>query len=788
MTLISFIFIFSFLSSNLAMPFFKTVDDELLPVNNDEMDGKMGQRGDFQMETTPIPISVSDNMKNIPTLASNFETAEFNEKKHEKFEQFENSENSANLGGVDLEAMKSAWEPEKSIQNGNPIFPTNSTVPESVVQTPPTENTRKGEENQLQENHDNSAQRPAPKMEILSASEPKINKEMPKTTELPTTSTTEMPQPSATVPSKEGAVLEQISNDIASVKDVLIPATVSTTISSNSLPESPTIFSVSQDESPTTTEATPPTPKEENQKKLPNFDDAELRFESNEIDSAEEDIPASSSPATQSTVETIEIHPPTTTFTATATTSWTPSSSPPPTTQTLPTESPQVLEPEFSQKFPGSKEMGPKNPSNPVGPTKIIPISENVKNIPTLASNFETGEFNEKKHEKFEQFENSENSANLGGVDLEAMKSAWEPEKSVKNENPIFPTNSTVPESVIQTPPTENTRKGEENQLQENHDNSAQRPAPKMEILSASEPKINKETPKTTELPTASTTEMPQPSATVPSKEGAVLEQISNDIASVKDVLIPATVSTTISSNSLPESPTIFSVSQDESPTTTEATSPTPKEENQQKLPNFDDAELRFESNEIDSAEEDIPVSSSPATQSTVETIEIHPPTTTLTATATSSLTPSSSPPPTTQTLTTESPQVLEPEFSQKFPGSKEKGPKNPSNPVGPTKIIPSEELPTTKPKPTIPFDFSETKTTTAYDDDRAFWLRVIDGIRCSMRDCSGVLVPTPSFNERLTEFTSPRYTRGHEAAMNYPPCPCVKFVIKNQEKPQKID
>lgn len=89
------------------MPFFKTVDDEILPINNDDTDVKMDQQIDFQMEPTSIPISISENVKNIPTLPSNLKSEEFEEKmeKHAenfKSNQFKNSENpaddSANLG------------------------------------------------------------------------------------------------------------------------------------------------------------------------------------------------------------------------------------------------------------------------------------------------------------------------------------------------------------------------------------------------------------------------------------------------------------------------------------------------------------------------------------------------------------------------------------------------------------------------------------------------------------------------------------------------------------------
>uniref|UniRef100_A0AC34FCF1 Uncharacterized protein n=1 Tax=Panagrolaimus sp. ES5 TaxID=591445 RepID=A0AC34FCF1_9BILA len=94
----------------------------------------------------------------------------------------------------------------------------------------------------------------------------------------------------------------------------------------------------------------------------------------------------------------------------------------------------------------------------------------------------------------------------------------------------------------------------------------------------------------------------------------------------------------------------------------------------------------------------------------------------------------------------------------------------------------------TTTPSPTDPPTTTTTSTSTPstpsttqemhYDDTDdngiPFWLKVIDGIRCSMRDCSGVLIPTrsPYEQKELKNLTMTRFIREH----GLPPCPCLEL------------
>ena len=85
-----------------------------------------------------------------------------------------------------------------------------------------------------------------------------------------------------------------------------------------------------------------------------------------------------------------------------------------------------------------------------------------------------------------------------------------------------------------------------------------------------------------------------------------------------------------------------------------------------------------------------------------------------------------------------------------------------------PTNILPIAT--TSKPIKSIPatpvFELSHMD-----DYESTFWQRVIGGIRCSMKDCAGVLLPTISYDRReIQNLTLTRFVREH----GLPPCPCI--------------
>uniref|UniRef100_A0A7E4VC40 Clip domain-containing protein n=1 Tax=Panagrellus redivivus TaxID=6233 RepID=A0A7E4VC40_PANRE len=54
-------------------------------------------------------------------------------------------------------------------------------------------------------------------------------------------------------------------------------------------------------------------------------------------------------------------------------------------------------------------------------------------------------------------------------------------------------------------------------------------------------------------------------------------------------------------------------------------------------------------------------------------------------------------------------------------------------------------------------------------------WIKIINGMRCSMRDCHGVLIPTEAYpTEELPTIPMTRFIRG-ESDNVIPPCPCSR-------------
>uniref|UniRef100_A0AC35GF36 Zonadhesin n=1 Tax=Panagrolaimus sp. PS1159 TaxID=55785 RepID=A0AC35GF36_9BILA len=87
-----------------------------------------------------------------------------------------------------------------------------------------------------------------------------------------------------------------------------------------------------------------------------------------------------------------------------------------------------------------------------------------------------------------------------------------------------------------------------------------------------------------------------------------------------------------------------------------------------------------------------------------------------------------------------------------------------------PTTIAPTTtQSPSSPPSTTQEMHYDDTD-----DNGIPFWLKVIDGIRCSMRDCSGVLIPTrsPYEQKELKNLTMTRFIREH----GLPPCPCLEL------------
>jgi hypothetical protein len=109
------------------------------------------------------------------------------------------------------------------------------------------------------------------------------------------------------------------------------------------------------------------------------------------------------------------------------------------------------------------------------------------------------------------------------------------------------------------------------------------------------------------------------------------------------------------------------------------------------------------------------------------------------------------------------------------------------STSLPPTKP-PTTVAPTTTQSPSPPSTTQEMHYDDTDDNGIPFWLKVIDGIRCSMRDCSGVLIPTrsPYEQKELKNLTMTRFIREH----GLPPCPCLelKELQKVLSSPNKVN
>ncbi|KAH7726353.1 CRE-PRX-5 protein [Aphelenchoides avenae] len=69
------------------------------------------------------------------------------------------------------------------------------------------------------------------------------------------------------------------------------------------------------------------------------------------------------------------------------------------------------------------------------------------------------------------------------------------------------------------------------------------------------------------------------------------------------------------------------------------------------------------------------------------------------------------------------------------------------------------------------PTESTEITVTTTIDPEVSFWDKVISGIRCAMRDCRGVLVPTEAYRRELGPLSMARRIRNHDAVI-YCGCP----------------
>uniref|UniRef100_A0A914Z0J9 Uncharacterized protein n=1 Tax=Panagrolaimus superbus TaxID=310955 RepID=A0A914Z0J9_9BILA len=96
------------------------------------------------------------------------------------------------------------------------------------------------------------------------------------------------------------------------------------------------------------------------------------------------------------------------------------------------------------------------------------------------------------------------------------------------------------------------------------------------------------------------------------------------------------------------------------------------------------------------------------------------------------------------------------------------------SSPSTPSSIDSSTTTPSRPSSSSTPSTTQEMHYDDTDDNGIPFWLKVIDGIRCSMRDCSGVLIPTrsPYEQKELKNLTITRFIREH----GLPPCPCIEL------------
>ncbi|KAE9555418.1 hypothetical protein FO519_001355 [Halicephalobus sp. NKZ332] len=337
--------------------------------------------------------------------------------------------------------------------------------------------------------------------------------------------------------------------------------------------------------------------------------------------------------------------------------------------------------------------------------------------------------------EKINEGDHSEET-DIGNIDLEAAKSDWKNPHQEKS----FPTNgSSVVETVIPLPPIENK-----------DISSVQRSPQKLDITAAVIPPLT--------LSSASPS-----SEAFPENKHDDLQQPSHEIVPMKEVIsLETTVIPTLSSATplIQGTEGVMITHATTAPSTTMSASSNLEASTTDTIPTFSSlkkTEFSFgSSEELESAEEELSLASTTApseiTQQSAQRMDI------LTTKISEILLPTE--PSTTFSTDSEELKESEPSVSQES--------KPEQNPLS------STLFPPTLPAILVPTVQPASSPKTKDFPERSFWIKVFDGIRCSMKDCARALHPDYHKTKEIKEFTVTRFARDHgPARVADTPCSC---------------